>query len=363
MDTPARYLVIGALNLALALTISQLAPAEPRLSDRDAYDYVAARPFAPNCPFSIYCYRVLVPAVVSRLPLDPDTSWRAYQVGANAAAGTIIALAASAISAGASAPLLASVIAQTSYGFTFTAYDPYAADPMVFLIAALLTWCWIHDRMWPALVLSSVGVFAKETVALIAISFAIAACFDRRPGWRRWLLPALVSGTVLAAFHVISRVWLQWEIASNPAAQSQHGWWIGLWWRNNPFLERKVYMVFATFGFAWAFAALGCRTAPAAWRGLAIGTLCALAPLLIVQTPERALGNAFYVIIPLAVSFAAPAPILGSVAIGLNALITAKAGSSSPWLPSARVTLILAAAAAVALIFKRVRRAPRAPLP
>ncbi len=330
-----------------------LAPAEPLLSDRDAYDYVAARPLAPNCPFSIYCYRVLAPTVVHQLPLDPDTSWRVYQITANAAAGSVIAVAASTISAAASVPLLASVIAHTSYGFTFTAYDPYAADPMVFLIAALLAWCWVRDRPWPALALSIVGVFAKETVALVAISIAIGACLDRRPGWRRWWLPAVASGAVLAAFHVISRLWLQWEIASNPATQAQHGWWIGLWWRNNPFLERKAYMIFATFGFAWVFAALGWRGAPAAWRGLAIGMLCALTPLLIVQTPERAISNGFYVVAPLAAFFAARAPVAGSVAIALNALVTAKAGTSSIFLPSARWTLVPAAIAAVYLVVRR----------
>ena len=75
-----------------------------------------------------------------------------------------------------------------------------------------------------------------------------------------WLLPAFVGVALLAAFHIISRVWLNWEIASNPAAQLSHGSWIGLWWRNNPFIERKAYMLFATFGFGWVFAALSWRT-------------------------------------------------------------------------------------------------------
>ena len=363
-----------ALNLALAVTFSLLAPGEPRLSDRDAYDYVAARPFAPNCPFSIYCYRVLVPVVVHQLPLDPDISWRTYQVLSNAAAGAVIAIVAGTLATAPAAPWLASLMAQSSYGFTFTAYDPYAADPMVFLIAALLTWCWVTNRPWPAVVLSAIGIFAKETVALIAMAMALGAVMGRSTfapaaargasadrEWKQWLLPALVSGALLAAFHIVSRVWLNWEIASNPAAQLSHGSWIGLWWRNNPFVERKAYMLFATFGFGWVLAALGWRQAPRPWRALAAATAPVMLLLMIAQTPERALGNAFYVIIPLAVLFAAPAPLLGGMAIGLNALVTAKAGSSSPWLPSARVVLLLAAAATVALIVKRVGRAPRAP--
>ena len=373
MNTALRYGWIGALNLALAFAIHQLAPGEPRLSDREAYDYIGQAPFAPNCPFSIYCYRPLAPTLVHNLPFDPGTSWRAYQVLSNAAAGSVIATVAATLSAAPVVPLLVSVMAQTSYGFTFTAYDPYAADPLVFLIAALLTWCWVHDRLWPALALSTIGIFAKETVALIAIAIAVAAVIAavlrsrasvrarfhlrRRAGGQvaaGWC-PALVSVAVLATFHVISRVWLNWEIASNPAAQLSHGSWLGLWWRNNPFLERKVYMIFATFGFGWVFAVLGWRIAPPAWRALAIGTIPPMLLLLVAQTPERALGNAFFVVIPLAVLFAARAPLVGSVAIGLNALVTAKAGSSSPWLPSARVTLLLAAAAAVLLVVKVLR--------
>jgi hypothetical protein len=156
---------------------------------------------------------------------------------------------------------------------------------------------------------------------------------------------------------------LNWEIASNPAAQLSHGSWLGLWWRNNPFVERKVYMIFATFGFGWIFAALGWRMAPAAWRSLAIATIPPMAILMIVQTPERALGNAFYVVVPLAALFAARAPALGSVAIGLTGLMTAKAGSSSAWLPSGRATVILAAAAAILLVVKVLRPEPQVPSP
>jgi hypothetical protein len=359
VNTAVRYALIGALNLALAFTNYQLAPGEPRLSDLETYENVGQAPFAPNCPFSIYCYRPLAPTVVHHLPIDPDLGWRAYQVVSNATAGSVIAVAAATLSAAPLMPLLVSVMAQTGYGFTFTAYDPYAPDPLVFLIAALLTWCWVHNRLWPAVALSTIGIFAKETVALIAIAIALAAMIEREPGWRRWLIPAAASASLLATFHIISRVWLNWEIASNPAAQLEHGSWIGLWWRNNPFIERKFFMLFATFGFGWVFAVLGWRIAPPSWRALAIGTIPPMLLLLVAQTPERALGNAFYVVIPLAALFAARAPALAGVAIGVNALVTAKAGLSSVWLPSARWMLIPSGLAALALVVAVYRKGLR----
>ena len=270
MNTALRYAWIGALNLALAVTFFLLAPVEPKLSDRDAYDYVGQAPFAPNCPFSIYCYRPLAPTLVHNLPVDPDTGWRAYQVLSNAAAGSVIATVAATLSAAPLVPLLASVMAQTSYGFTFTAYDPYAADPLVFLIAALLTWCWVHDRVWPALALSTIGIFAKETVALIAIAIALAAVIGRSAfapvatrgfgGSRMEKVAATGVGQRRAARGVSRHLARVVELGDRARILPRN-------WSTDrgsacggatiPSIERKVYMLFATFGFGWVFAGAG----------------------------------------------------------------------------------------------------------
>jgi hypothetical protein len=294
---------------------------------------------------TIYCYRPLAPVLVHTLPVDGHIGWRVYQITANAAAGTILAPLTT-------APAIASIVIQTSYGFAFTAYDPYAADPLVFVFAALLVWCWIRDRVAIAIAAAAIGIFAKETVALIAGVLAIAAMIDRRSNWMRWFIPVAVSGALLIAFHVISRVWLGWQIQTNPAAQLEHGSWIGLWLRNNPSHVNKLYMLFATFGFAWLFAALGWKTAPAHWRALALASIAPMLFLMVIQTPERALGNIFFVVAPLAALTVARSPAAGWVAVVLNALITAKAGTSSAWLPSARWTLLPAGIAALVLIVR-----------
>ena len=326
--------------------MAALAPAEPIRSDREAYEFVGNTPLAPGCRWTIYCYRPLVPALVVRLPFALDTNWRIVQVAANAAAGTVLGLVTTSLSATATLPILTSVIAHSSYGFAFTAYDPYAADPAVFLIAALLLWCWVHDRWQWAIVLGVVGVFVKETVALLCGALAIAGLIER-PRSGKWLVPATASAITLGAFHLVTRTFLDWDISRNPAAQLEHGSWLALWWRTNPFLERKVYMIFAVFGFAWLFAALGWRMAPPRWRILAPALIAPMAILVVIQTPERALANAFFVVAPFAALYVARQPVLGSTAIALNALITAKAGTSSLWLPSARWTLVPAAIAAI----------------
>ena len=322
-----------------------LAPDEPIRSDRSEYESVGQAPFSPSCNQTIYCYRPMAPVLVRALPIESDAGWRVYQITANAAAGAILA----GLTA---APAIASVIIHTSYGFAFTAYDPYAADPLVFVFTAALVWCWIRDRVASAIALAAIGIFAKETVALIAGVLAIAALIERKPGWIRWLLPVAISGAVLIAFHVISRLWLGWQIQSNPAAQLEHGSWIGLWFRNNPSHAHKLYMLFSTFGFVWLFALLGWRTAERHWRVLALELVAPMLFLMVIQTPERALGNMFFVVAPLAAAYVAREPLTGWTAVILNALMTAKAGTSSVWLPSARWTLIPAAVAAGIVIIR-----------
>lgn len=345
VTAPSARVTIVVLNLVLAAAIHLLAPDEPVRSDRLEYDSVGEAPFAPGCIMTVYCYRPLAPVLVRALPGDVDTGWRVYQITANAAAGAIVA-------ALTTAPAMASVLIQTSYGFAFTAYDPYTADPLVFGFAALLIWCWVRDRVALAIALTAVGIFAKETVALIAGAVAIASLIERRPKWTRWLLPVAIGGMLLLAFHAIGRVWLGWQIQSNAAAQLEHGSWIGVWFRNNPSHIRKLYMVFSTFGLAWLFAAFGWKHTPPRWRVLAVALIAPMLFLIVIQTPERALGNMFFVVAPLAAAYTAREPAIGWAAIVLNALITAKAGTSSVWLPTARWTLLPAAICAIVLMVR-----------
>jgi len=69
--------------------------------------------------------------------------------------------------------------------------------------------------------------------------------------------------------------------------------------------------------------------------------------LVFVQTPERALGNAFFVVIPLAAAFLAQVPPTVAWAGAITSgLVTARIGLSSELLPSSTVLLPPAAAAA-----------------
>lgn len=332
-------------NAALALLVQAAAPDQPRLTDRAEYEDSGRQPFAENCPNTIYCYRILVPMVLEQVPLDGEQRWRAMQWLAHAATGTVTALVASPFAS----PFITSILLQTSYAFSFTAYDPYTPDPVVFLIASLILWGWLTDRVIVVTALAAIGVFAKETVAVLAACTAIAGLLDHnRPQRWRWLAPVAIAGVVLFGFHWYMDTYRGWGIERNPAASFASGSWLAIWFKNNPSHLRKALMVFLPFAFGWVYAVAGFRHAPRAMRQLAIGAIVPIAALVFVQTPERALANAFFVVVPLAAAFLAhiPAAAAWSAAI-TTALVTARFGLSSDLLPSTSILLIPATAAAI----------------
>ena len=332
-------------NAALSFLVQAAAPDQPKLTDRNDYEYSGRQPLAPFCPNTIYCYRILVPVALEHIPLDAESRWRGLQWLAHTATGTIVAV----VSAGFASPCIASVLLQTSYAFTFTAYDPYTPDPVVFLIAAMFLYNWIGDRALWVVLISAIGVFAKETVGVLAACVAAAAMLapDRSRRWR-WLVPVMISGIVLFAFHWYMDTFAGWGIARNPAASLETGSWLALWLKNNPSHARKALMLFSPFAFGWIFALAGYRHVPRAMKQLALGSIVPIAALVYVQTPERALGNAFFVVIPLAAAFLAQVPPAAAWAAAITtALVTARVGLSSEMLPSTSILLGPAAAAAV----------------
>lgn len=350
--------MVLALNVSLALLIQAAAPTTPRHTDRREYEYVGRHGFEPNCPWSIYCYRVLVPLALEKIPADVEQRWRWYQVTATATAGTITSLMTAAIEHRLGPGVIAAVIVQTTYGFSFTAYDPYTADPLAFVFAAVIAWCWMEDRWQRALIAGLIGIFAKETVALVAVSCLLAALLARdRATWRAWVASGLVVALTLLAFHWIMDTYFGWGVSSNPAAQLSEGSWLAIWWQNNPSLVRKLYMLFAPFGFAWLFAAVALAAADRRLVHLALGSIVPFVALCYLQTPERALSNAFFVVVPLASALLSRVPFgLALVAAAANGVITAKLGSSSTWLPPSQYVMAPAAIAAAWAIWSSRRR-------
>ncbi len=347
MSGARAWIAILMLNGALSGLTQLVAPAQPRLSDRQEYESVGQHPLEADCTWSVYCYRVLVPVLLEQIPLAPDSRWRWFRWSAVTAAGAIVSSTAASLGGGLSAAILVSVMVQTSFGFAFTAYDPYSAEPMVYLTSAVLAWCWMANRWAAALAIGIAGVFAKETVALMSGALALASFSERRENWRRWLVQAAIVAATLLAFHGVMETYFGWGIATNPASRFSEGSWLALWWRNNPGIGRKTFYLSMPFGFVWLYAAAGFLIAPAKLRHLAIGAALPFLALNYVQNPERALANVFFVVAPLAAVLLArvPRPV-ALAAVVTNGLFTARAGTASAWLPATPYLLLPAAATA-----------------
>jgi hypothetical protein len=330
------------LNIGLACAAAALAPPEVgTTADRVGYEYVGRQPFAADCPHNIFCYRVLVPGLLEHVPLPPIARWRVFAVAANATTGVLVARL---IEHRPAAPLLASVLFQTSYGATFAVFDPFTPDPAVFLAAALLTLAWLANRPLAGLVVALVGVFAKETVALVISAAALASAV--RPVRRRWwLVAAGATWLMVLGFHGLMDRFGGWSEASSGSADLAGGAWLARWLADTTLSPAaRAFYVFIPFGFAWAFALLGFRDAPERLRTLTLAAVVALAPLVYVQTVERALATAFFVVVPLAALFLARAPLAWGLAAAIaNGLLTLRVGLSPALLPPAAYLLALAA--------------------
>jgi hypothetical protein len=334
------------------LLVRGAAPDQPLLTDRNDYDYNGREPLTAYCPNTVYCYRILVPMLLERVAIDPELRWKTTQVMANTATGTIVAVTMT------GAPFIASTLLQTSYAFAYTAYDPYTPDPIVFLIAALVAYCWMGDRSLVVGPMVALFVLAKETVALIATVPAMAALVasDRAARWR-WLIPAAMAWAALLSFHWYMDTYAGWGISALPSSNFLSGSWLAIWWQNNPSLMHKALMVFAPFGFGWLFAMLGYRHVTRALKQFTLGAALPLLALTYVQAPDRALGNAFFIVVPLATAFLAQLPRRVAWAAAVTTgLLTVRMGLSTDLLPPASVLFIpasLAAAWAVAVYARK----------
>lgn len=349
------WLVILLANVALAGLLRQGVPEQPNYSDLNAYNFVGDHGLGPDCPFSVYCYRILVPVTLAQLPGDPETRWRAAEFIGVSLAGFVTAVATAALTPAWQAPLLATLVAQLSYGFTYTAYDPYSPDAMVFLIAALLLLAWLREQAWAALGLSLIGVLVKETVALVAISTGLAAIVRPRDArWRLWFAQAAAVGALLLGFHWIMDTYNGWGISANVASKFSAGSWLAVWLENMDSYGRIAFLLFTPFGFAWGYALLGFRFASRRMRALALGAMIPMLALNYVQNPERALANSFFVVVPLtAVYLSRVSPAAGFAAAITNGLLTARVGLSTVWLPSTRWLVVPALATAIWVVCGR----------
>lgn len=364
-----RIVSVVLLNAILAALVQVGAPSEPALSDRVKYEEYAehiSQPewFTRSGPWSgliglndrIYPYRILVPAALATIPLEPSLRWKLYRWIAVSTAGSIVAI--TALSRGNSSiasAVLATVMAQGSFGFAFTAYDPYGPDPFVFVCLALMTWCWLRDRWLIALAIGVIGIFAKETVVLGGVAITLASMIrPRRPSWAMWLAQGPALAGLLLLYRWAYDEYVGWGHVA-PWVQvwgDREGRWLSLWMSGNP-LSTQFLLVFSVFATSWVFAIVSFRHALQDLRALAIGAAAPFLALVVIQNPERALGNLFFVVIPLALIALERMPQwIAFTSVALNAMLSVRVATMNAVLPGAKYTAALAIVVGAFVLWK-----------
>ncbi len=340
--------------------VAWLAP-PPWPTDQLMMETVGQEVIIPGCS-DLNCFRILVPAAVESLPGPSLPRWRAYAVVANAAAAIATGRLTLALGIAPRAATLAIWLSALGAGSLSTIYHPYNADPLVLFLAPVTTMLLVSRRTVAAGVLATAGIFAKEFAA--APLYIAAAAAGLRREWSafvRGLLLALGVTGVWVALQLGLMTAFDYSYNANPSSQPLDGGYLFFW-------ATHVTPASAAFGLFGAFGALnllvpsGFTRAPIVLRHLAIGAVPALLAFAYVATPERALWNFYFLVIPIAaiVLAALPTP-LQWMFVACFAVANLRIGAQMSGIPSARYALVLSLGIAVVAI-ARARRADRMPV-
>jgi hypothetical protein len=339
--------------LAMLLgVVAALAPQPWYLTDRDTYNRISSDIILVDCS-DLHCFRVLISWTLGLLPGPSLVKWKAYAAIANAGAAVALGRLCLLLGFSTRAATMATWIAAFGYGSTFTLFDGYSSDALMFLLGPLVLGEMIRGRRGRGGLIAAVGVFAKEFAAAPLWIYTI---------WmgllRRWELSLRGLATAVAAtlVWVTLQLWLMlaFNYTYNDSASTNLlgggnlvGWLGRIGWRG------AASAVFTEFGALWLLMPIGLVRGNRELRALALAALPAALLLGYVQQPDRAWWNFHFVAIPLAVL------VLQQLEdrwcwlfIACFAVANLRFGAQLPFVPAARfpllMSLLLAAVAAVA---------------
>jgi hypothetical protein len=343
--------------LAVLTLVAWLAPA-PFPTDQQMMETVGQGVIVPGCA-DLNCFRVLVPAVVESLPGPALERWRAYAVVANAAAGIAAGRLALALGLAAPAVTLTIWLSALGAGSFSTIYHPFNADPLVLFLAPVTTLLLLRGRDGAAGVLAGIGIFAKEFAAAPLYIAAAAAAVQRE--WstviRRGALAVGVTG-LWVALQLSLMVAFGYSYNDNPSSKPLAGGYLRLW-LDHVTPATAAFGLFGAFGAINLALPLGWKQSPPALRALCLGAIPALLAFVYVATPERALWNFYFLVIPAgAIVLAQLPPPLSWVFVAAYALANFRIGAQISQVPASRYALALSIAIALFAVV-RAWRAPR----
>ena len=338
--------------MVAVLAVAALLAPMPQPTDQAMMERVGRGVIVPGCA-DLNCFRILVPATLEALPGSSMARWRGFAVVANAGAAIATAHLALTLGLSAAAATWAAWLAATGAGAFATVYHPYNADPFVLLLAPIITALLLRNRWLPASAVAAIGVFAKEFAAAPLYISAAAAAIERR--WRvsgfHFLLAIAVTGVWIALQVALMRLF-DYSYNDNPSSQPLAGGYLRLWLAHvSP--ATAVFGLFSAFGAVYLLLPFGWMQAPPRLKHLALGAIPAAAALIYVATPERALWNFFFLVLPIAALPLERIPVpLAAGFVTAFALANMRIGGQVATVPSSRYALGITLAIALFAIWR-----------
>jgi len=285
------------LSIAFLLGLVAIVGRAP--DNGDLYRHIG-RDYAVLDCVDIHCFRILVPIVVEHLPGPSLVKWKTYAVLTSAAAAVVTGRLCLVLGLSTRAAGFATWIAAFGYGPLVTIFDPYTADPAMYLIGPLLMADVLEDRLGRATIAASIGVFAKEFAAAPMWMFAGVEALRRQ--WNavaRAALAALTVTTVWFGLQTALMMFYNDRYGPNPSVDLLGGGYLRKWVDALGARDAAFYLFFA-FGPLYLLMAAGWRHASPTMRQIAVAAVPAVAAFVYVQQPDRALWNFHFVVIPIA---------------------------------------------------------------
>lgn len=337
--------------LVVLTLVAWLSPL-PQPTDQAMMERVGQGVIVPGCS-DLNCFRILVPATLEALPGSSMIRWRGFAVVANAGAAIAAAYLALALGLSPSGATWTAWLAATGAGSFSTVYHPYNADPFVLLLAPIVTALLLRDRLLPAGAIATVGIFAKEFGAAALYISAAAAALDRR--WRdsaRQFLLAFAVTAIWIALQFSLMIAFDYSYNDNPSSKPLSGGYLRLWLTHVTPLSGFAAL-YGAFGAVYLLLPSGWALAPARLRHLAIGAIPAVAALVYVATPERALWNFFFLVLPIAALVLERVPVtLAAAFVASLAVANMRIGGQVMAVPSSRYAVVLSIGLAAAAIWQ-----------
>jgi len=327
--------------------VAAYAPPPSWLTDRDTYDRIGRELIIPGCS-ELHCFRVLVPWLLGSLPGAALVKWKTFAVLCEA--GAAVAMGLLCVRFGLSRRTAVMVAWMTAFGqgSLYALFDPHSADPLMHLLAPVLTVLLFEERLVLAAVLAGVGVFAKEFAAVPLWLVAVAHALQNRWALARRVGGAAIAVTVVwAAWHIVLQQTYAYDYGGSRAVDPLGGSYVVFWLLSlSPRLV--AISIFIVFGAAYILWPFGLRSSHIELRRLTFAAAPVVLIFCALQQPDRALWNFAFLVLPAGGMVLERVPsALGWSVIATFALANLRLGAQlGAAAPMARIALVASCALA-----------------